>query len=314
MKLKRMHWFGIVSAGILILVDLIYFFIKKDTNLFLFLLGIGLGILFLPFVIGVILENRKDQDMAEMFLEFSRNLAESVATGTPVSKSIINMKKKNFGSLSPHVEKLANQISLGIPVGKALETFASDIGNSVISRAVSLIREAERAGGEIDYILESVAKSISEVDKLKKERKAGIYNLVVQGYIVFFIFIGIMLIMQFHILPLASSAGAFGRFATGDISAVSFQCSDSIDNDGDGKIDLEDSECTSAQDSSESDEGFSTEKLARPFLFLLVAQGLLAGITIGKLAEGNIKAGLKHSFILSIAAILISTGANVFLR
>src|SRR3989338_4710894 len=222
MKLKRMHWFGIISAGILGLVNTIYFLMRegKDFNLFMFLSGISLGILCLPFVIGVVLENKKEQEMTEMFLEFSRNLAESVATGTPVSKSIINVRKNNYGSLTPYVNKLANQISLGIPVGRALETFASDVGSKVVRRAVALIMEAERAGGEIDYILESVAKSISEVDKLKKERKAAIYSLVVQGYIIYFIFIGIMLIMQFHILPLAASAGTFGKFTVSDLTAL----------------------------------------------------------------------------------------------
>ncbi|MDO8508461.1 MAG: type II secretion system F family protein [Nanoarchaeota archaeon] len=288
MEFKRMHWFGIIAAAVLIAVDIIYYVIRKDANLLLFLLGISAMILFLPFIIGIVLENKKEQEITEMFLEFSRNLAESVATGTPISKSIINIKKKNYGELTPHIEKLANQISLGIPVGRALETFASDVGSNVVNRAVALIREAERAGGEIDYILESVAKSISEVDKLKKERKAAIYSLVVQGYIIFFIFIGIMLIMQFHILPLAASAGTFGKFTVGDLTS-------------------------SLPDSANKQEGLDVQSLSRPFLALLVAQGLLAGFTIGKLAEGSIKAGMKHSFILAITAFLVSTGANLFL-
>lgn len=289
MALKRMHWFGIISAVILGLANTAYFFIRKDVNLFLFLMGIILSILFLPFVVGIVLENRKEEQMTEMFLEFSRNLAESVSTGTPVSKSIVNMKKKNYGELSVYIEKLANQISLGIPVGQALETFADDVGSNVISRAVALIREAERAGGEIDYILESVAKSISEVDKLKKERKAAIYSLMVQGYIIFFIFIGIMLVMQFQILPLLGSAGSFGNFNLEQLTNLNSDASV-----GGNKIDV--------------------DSLARPFVFLLMVQGLLAGMTIGKLSEGTIKSGLKHSFILVIAAFLISSGANLFLK
>src|SRR3989338_584774 len=210
MAIKKMYLFGIISATILMAVDLIYFMMKKDFNLFLFLAGLSMAILCLPFIMGIVIEGRKDEEMNEMFLEFSRNLAESVSTGTPISKSIINVRKKNYGSLTPHVQKLANQIALGIPVGKALDTFALDVNNNVIKRAIGLIREAERAGGEIDYILDSVAKSISEVEKLKKERKAAIYSLVVQGYIIFFIFIGIMLVMEYKILPLATGVSSLG--------------------------------------------------------------------------------------------------------
>jgi archaeal flagellar protein FlaJ len=288
MRLKKMHWFGIIAASFLIVIDLFAFLNKEDLNLFIFLIGIASGILFLPFVIGIILENKKDDERVEMFLEFSRNLSESVAIGTPVSKSIVIMRKKNYGFLTPHIQKLANQISLGIPVGSAFRNFASDVGSPIISRAIALIREAERAGGEIDYILDSVAKSIAEVSRLKKERKAAISSIVVQGYIIFFIFIGIMLVMQFKIVPLTANVGIGGGFSVDSITEVSSEREEEI-------------------------ESFSQRTFARPFLYLLLAQGLLAGLTIGKLAEGRIKAGIKHSAILASSAFLISSGATLFL-
>jgi len=285
MRLKKMHWFGIVFAGITIVIAGIFYLNGEDANLFLFLVGIAFTIVALPFVAGLIIENKQEQEINEMFLEFSRNLAESVTTGTPISKSIINMRKKNYGYLSQHISKMANQIELGIPVQKAFETFANDVGSPVIRRAVALISEAEKAGGEIDYILESVAKSIAEIEKLKKERRAAIYNLVVQGYIIFFIFIGIMLVMEFQILPLAGSAGGIGKFTIEGLAATT----------------------------SDQTAVVNVQELSSPFLFLLVTQGILAGLTIGKLSEGSIKAGVKHSFIMAIAAFLISSGANLFL-
>jgi flagellar protein FlaJ len=288
MRLKKLNIIGIVFGVIILLIDVIFFLNMEDKNLFLFVLGIAVGIITIPFIIQLALENKKDEEIGERFLEFSRNLAESVVTGTPISKSIINMKKKNYGLLSPYIEKLANQIELGISVNRALHNFARDVDNPVISRAVALITEAERAGGEIDYILESVAKSISEVEKLKKERKAAIYSLVVQGYIIFFIFIGIMLVMQFKILPLAAGASSLSV--------------------GAGLNPLQGTGVAKA-----TAGGLTPEDLARQFLYLLLAQGLFAGLTIGKVAEGSIKAGIKHSFILTITAFLISTGANYFL-
>ena len=272
------------------IVDALFFLNAEDMNLFFFILGIALVIILSPFMLNIILENKKEQEIDEMFLEFSRNLAESVNTGTPVSKSIINMRKKNYGPLSLHVQKLANQIELGIPMHRALHNFGSDVGSPVINRAIALIMEAERAGGEIDYILDSVANSISEIDKLRKERKAAIYNLVVQGYIIFFIFIGIMLVMQFKILPLTTGGTTIG-FLTTDVNQL--------------------------KDFSPSDvstQGLTPQIITRQFLYLLIAQGIFAGLTIGKLAEGTMKAGIKHSFILSITAFLVSSGANLFLK
>jgi len=278
-----MHWIGIVAGVIMLAIDFIFFW--GEERMLFFLGRIEVGVAALPFIVGLIIEGRTEEGINNMFLEFARNLAESVGAGTPVSKSIVNMKNKNYGLLSPHIVKLANQIELGIPVGNAFQTFANDIGSPVIKRAVSLIREAERAGGEIDYILESTAKSIAEVEKLKKERKAAIYNLVVQGYIIFFIFLGIILVMEYKIIPMTTSVSGF--------STDSFD----VANIGEDVA---------------SEGGLTSEQFTRPFLYLLLVQGLFAGLTIGKLTEGSIKKGIKHSFILMIVAFLVSTGARLF--
>ena len=290
MKLKKIHWIGIVFGAILLLVAAIFFMSPEDRNLFVFLMGLAFASCVLPFIIEINVENKRDQEIGEMFLEFSRNLAESVTTGTPVSKSIINMRARNYGSLNPYVQKLGNQIALGIPVSRALQTFAYEVDNPIVTRAVTLISEAEKAGGDIDFILESAAKSIAEVEKLKKERKSAVSSLMVQGYIIFFIFIGIMLVMEYKILPLTSGIGQFGGL---NLNAQSLQ-----------NIDVSRVSSTSSQE---------IQDLASPFLYLLLSQGFFAGLVIGKLTEGTIKSGLKHSFILTITALLVSTGVRVAL-
>jgi len=286
MRLKKMHWFGIIAAAVIILIDIVFFY--NNEKMLLFLFGIALGVAALPFVIGLTLENEREGKINEMFLEFSRSLAESAATGTPISKGIVNMRKKNYGVLNPSVKKLSNQIELGIPVDKALQTFAKDLNSPVVQRAVALIREAEKAGGEIAYILDSTAKSISEVEKLKKERKSAIYSLVVQGYIIFFVFIGIILVMEFKILPLTAGLGSFVGLP-GEAGAEGF-----------------------SEDTGEYGGDFNPEEFTRPFLYLLLTQGLFVGLVIGKLTEGSIKKGVKHSFILMITAFLMSSGARLF--
>jgi len=286
-----MHWVGIITGIVAFVINLIVFFVYKDFNLFLFIMGIVVAVAVLPFVLGVTLAGKREQEISSMFLEFSRNLSESVSTGTPVSKSIINMSRKNYGPLTPYIKKLANQIRLGIPVHRAMETFSDDVGSPVIRRAVELISEAERAGGEIGQILESVARSISEIEKLKAERKAAIFNLIVQGYIIFFIFIGIMLVMEYKIIPLTAGLGAsFTGLGGGTtISGLGEASGTAVAS------------------------GIDTAALARPFLYLLLAQGFFTGLTIGKLAEGSLKAGIKHSFVLVMLAFLLSTGARAFL-
>jgi flagellar protein FlaJ len=272
MEIKKIHWIGIISSLVIIVVSL--FFI--NTKFFFFMIGIGVLIGVSPFVYSIVSETKASNEKEEMFLEFSRNLVESVKTGTPISKSIINIKHKSYGVLSPHVEKLANQISMGIPLNIALKTFSREINNRSISRALTLIGQAERAGGDIGRILEAVTEAVRVSDKLKKERKATVSTLVVQGYIIFFVFVIIILVMQFQIIPMISGianvgiAGILGGSETGAQQEVSIS-----------------------------------------FLYLLLVQGFFSGLAIGKLAEGSIKAGIKHSFALMLMSFLVSAVANI---
>ncbi len=293
-KLNRSHWVGIIAGIILILISIILYktgfgFSSKplmDSKMLSFVLGISFAIIGLPFFINLIIEGRRENNVEQMFLEFVRDLVEGVRSGTPINKTIINLQNKDYGSLNVYISKLGNQIAMGIPVKEALDIFAKDINNSVISRSVSLIREAERSGGEIESILDSVTFSVNQIEKLKKERAAAIYSLTVQGYIIFMIFIVIMLVLEFQILPMAAKLGSSSDFSTDGLSAIGAS--------------------STALNSSPAD-------FTKPFFFLLLTQGLFAGLIIGKISEGTVRAGYKHSFVLVLLAWLISSGAEKFI-
>ena len=258
-------------------------FVLSNPNFFFLLIGLGFLVGLAPFVLSIMHENKVATEKEEMFLEFSRNLVESVKTGTPISKSIINVKDKAYGELSPHVKKLANQIIMGIPLNTALKVFSRDLNNKTVSRAITLIGQAERAGGEIGEILEAVAGAVSMSDKLKKERKAAISTLVVQGYIIFIVFLVIILVMQFQILPMVSGVSDIGDIGIAGMGSVG------------------------------STGGISQDEMSSSFLYMLLIQGFFTGLAIGKLSEGNVKGGIKHSFALMLLAFFISAGANILM-
>ena len=275
MILKKIHKIGMIAGGVIILLSFLLF----RTRFFFFLIGIGIIVEIFPFVLSMITESKIASEKEEMFLEFIRNLVESVKTGTPISKSIINMRKKSYGVLSQHVYKLANQISLGVPFNMALNIFSMDVNNKNVSRALTLIGQAERAGGDIGKILESVTRAVTMSDKLKKERKTAISTLTTQGYIIFFVFMVIVLIMQFYIVPMVSGIAEIGTFGVSEVTTAG--------------------------------GGIGAEEISSAFFYLLLVQGFFSGLTIGKLSEGTIKAGIKHSFSLMFIAFIISSIANL---
>ncbi|HIH52011.1 hypothetical protein COT60_01650 [Candidatus Pacearchaeota archaeon CG09_land_8_20_14_0_10_30_9] len=276
MEFKDRDLIGIVIAIVAIAAARFYF----DPKYFALIAGAGIIIGALPIIMRVVKENKIAQEKEDMFLEFSRNLVESVKTGTPISKSIVNVADKNYGYLTPHVKKLANQIALGIPLTKALDIFSKDADNNSISRSLTLIGQAERAGGDIGEILEAVADAVSMTDKLKKERKSVISSLVSQGYIIFLVFIIILLVLQFQIVPMVSGIGSVG-------GTLGFGVGSSFDP-------------TTGQ-----------QEIASAFLYLILVQGFFTGLTIGKLSEGTFKAGIRHSFSLMFLSFIISTAANL---
>jgi pilus assembly protein TadC len=141
MEMKKIHYIGLGAAVLIIALS----FLFRDTKLFFLMVGIGVLVGALPFVISLMNESREENEKEEMFLEFTRNLVESVKTGTPISKSIMNVKDKGYGVLGIHIKKLANQISLGIPLSMALQVFAKDVNNTTVSRTIILIGQAEKS-------------------------------------------------------------------------------------------------------------------------------------------------------------------------
>jgi flagellar protein FlaJ len=276
MEIRKIHWIGIISSLIIIASSLFFL----GTNLSVLIIGIGILVGIAPFVFSTVIETKEMTEKEEMFLEFARNLVESVKTGTSVSKSIINVKDKPYGVLSGNIKKLANQIYMGIPLNLALQIFSKDVNNKTIDRALTLIGHAEKAGGEIGEILEAVAGAVSMSDKLKKERRAVISTLVVQGYIIFFVFTIIILVMQFKILPMVA-----------------------------GIVDVEGGGGAAVGIAGSA----AQEEISSAFLYLLLVQGLFSGLTIGKLSEESFKAGIKHSFALMITSFFVSTIAKFFI-
>ena len=280
MKLKTRHIIGIIIGVALIAISLILF---RSSNFIKPLIVFGVIIATIQFWVDMITENKRQNELELQFLEFSRALESTVRSGIPIPKAIKQISSSDYGALTPYVKKLTNQLDWGIPLSEAFIVFAKDTNNKVVKKSVSILNEAERSGGNIEVVLNAVTNSVLQIKKIKEERKANAYSQLVQGYIIFFIFIAIMLILQIYLMP-----------QLGDISGALFQGLRG------GFVNYV--ETGGAETSSQLN-------LENIFLALISIQGIFAGLMIGKFAEGEIKAGIKHSLILTISGYFISTMA-----
>lgn len=274
--LKTEHYAAFVGMLLAIIADIILSF-GKWYFFPILVVVVLLGIL--PFILDFFNEIKRQKEIETKFLEFVRNLVETVRSGVNIPQAIAQVKNSgaNFGALSPYVNKLANQLEWGYPLHNAFTVFAKDTRNPVIERSVSIVIQAEKSGGDMASVLEAVTQSVLEVKQIKDEMKSSAYNQIIQGYVIFFVFVGIMIVMQIFLLP---KLGDIGSEIGGSIGGM-------MGGGGTSPVEKAD--------------------LSPIFILTVIVQGLFAGIMLGLFSEGKISPGIKHSIILMTVGYLIIT-------
>src|SRR3989344_4466431 len=274
LELKPKHYAGIIVGIIIILLDFILFFNytgKVGPTGWVFnpiiVIGIFFGSIF--FIIDYLKIAEKQKEIEQKFLEFVRS-------GVSIPQAILHVSNSDYGALTPYVKKLAHQIEWGYPLKSALNIFANDTQNEVIKRAIAIVIEAEKSGGDIGSVLEAVTDSVVEIKKVKEERKTNASSQTLQGYIIYAVFIGVMVMLQVFLIPKISTLSADVGTGLGG-AGVGFQ-----------------------QTTSEA------INFGPIFITLILVQGLFAGLMIGKFAEGSYKEGIKHSLIMMLGGYLIT--------
>lgn len=283
MKFRNVYIIGGLVSLALLISDFFIFFSFKDpvgptARWFYPMFIISLCVAGVHPLIDFLKEMKYQKRVEEKFVDFSRDLESAVKSGISIPSAILQAAQKDYSELTPFIKKLANQIKLGIPIHKALVTFAENTKNSMIKRSIAIVIEAEASGGDIENVLKSVTDAMVSVKKLKEERKSSTYGQIVQGYIVYFVFIGIMLVLQLKLFPQLAKAGA----ATGDTGMNILGASGAA----------------------------APVNLDVIFFALVMIQGLFAGLMIGKFSEGTIKSGIIHSIVLCVLAALAVTTAK----
>lgn len=197
-----------------------------------------------------------------MFPHFLRDVTENINAGMTLPQAIRTVTNNDYSILTPHVKEMSAKISWGISFERVLSDFGRKIGSESMNRTIQTIIEAHRSGGTMNTVLEAVADSLRELEKIKKERSSSVYGQMINGYLIYVVFLGVMIGLSAFLIPTF-------RF----------------------------------------DESAPDLQKVFPDLFrsLIVIQGFFAGLSVGKMAEGTLLAGVKHSLVLA------TFGYSVFL-
>ncbi|HID18938.1 TPA: type II secretion system F family protein [Candidatus Bathyarchaeota archaeon] len=254
-----------------------WLYLQPFPTLFQAVIAFSLGLAVAPVLLTYYVSYRRKKEMEEMFPVFMRDFVEAVRGGMNVPQAFERISKNDYRSLSPLIKKIAAQLEWGIPLEKVMRNFVKATGSRSIGRVVSSIIESHRFGGNLADTFEALSGAATEIDRLRKERTLYLQSQIITGYVVFFVFLGVMVALIRFLVPTLAEAGpvGLGVLRGGEERAV--------------------------------EAGQMAAAFRDIFFHLILIQGLFAGLSVGKMAEGSILPGLKHSLIM------ISLGALVFL-
>ena len=299
-EFKGKHLTGILTGLFLLTLNLSVF---QNTMMFGALLLISLGAIIIPFLLDYFAYNKREKEIEERFPDFVRNLVSAIRSGMPISRAVIYVSRTDYGPLNYYIKKMANQIEWHIPVKKVLLNFSEEVRSPMIKRALATVLEAEKSGGNIEDVLASITDSLLTIKKLRQERKASIQGQITQSYVIFFIFLGVLLTIQNVLIPYLSSMESPGTESiTGQPESQALS----------RLREAHSFDFSTPQTTIRSIAGWFTS-LSGIFMMLAIFQSFFAGIVLGKMAEGDYKSGLRHSFLMMFVAIVILTVANTIL-
>ncbi|MBN2454896.1 type II secretion system F family protein [Candidatus Woesearchaeota archaeon] len=293
LRFEKKHKVAIAAALFLLSIDALVFF---GSALFIPLIAVAVTVGWLPYWTDIFAENRKQKELETKFPEFVRNLTGAIKSGMPASQAVIQVADTDYGALTPYVKKLANQLEWSLPFHQAFQNFGQETNNGVIKRAIATMSQAEEAGGNVEDVLSAITESLLQIKKIREERRASIHAQVLQSYIIFFVFLGVMIIIQNLLIPYMS------EFSTGLDEGIGIGVGINT------KVPLDFSDPFAFVSSI----GGWALSIYGIFLMMSMIQGFFAGVVLGKLAEGDLTSGLKHSLIMATSAFIIITFAQGF--
>jgi flagellar protein FlaJ len=247
-------------------------------TIFLNFFGLGFFITFWPASFYWDRVKEKTNRMEEKFPDFLRDLAEYWKGGLSMTVAVQTLATSEYGALNHEVKKMSDQLSWGVAFGDVIEMFAVRVGTPLVMRAISLISEANRAGGKISDILVTAANDSREIKFLEGERKRSISSYISVIWTSYGVFLGVIVVLAKVFIPAIAGSNS----------------EPSDDGDAGGGQQL----------------GNMVIRNIEPLFFLTIfyygvtMQALGNGSMAGLMATGRFTSGMKHSGLMILMAML----------
>jgi archaeal flagellar protein FlaJ len=219
----------------------------------------------IPVAVLDFFEDRRMHNLEASLPNFFRDIAGMNDSGMTLPNAVHLVAGSEYGSLTPHVRQLDNEMSWGVGFVEGMYSFGKKLGAPLADRSVDLIAKASKAGGDISQVLHAAAKDTFEIVNLADERRNNmiIYVIIVLVSSAVFLFVIAILVSTFF--TTMATAGAAAQAAGAGSQFM-------------GRIDL---------------AGYK-----RLFSHAALIQAFFSGLAAGQMGEGRVIAGLKYSAVM----------------
>ncbi|MGC9079593.1 MAG: type II secretion system F family protein [Nanopusillaceae archaeon] len=195
--MKNLIFLAIIIALILIFMFIFNFPISKAI-----LNGTIIGLL--PYLIYQEINNRIEKEKEENFTRFLEDLIDLLKSGLSLPVALEEIEKTDYGRINSLIRNLSARINWGISVEESLLSFAEESNNRTIKRSIKSLIDIYKSGGNLEKSLEAVLNSLLEVKKIKEARRTAIHENIVDSFLVFVFFLGIVFTFEVFLLPFLS--------------------------------------------------------------------------------------------------------------
>ena len=232
---------------------------------------IALLIILIPYAVFYEIWARKVLSIQALVPDFLERMAGINQVGLTLAQAIAIMVNTNLGLLSYEIKRIKRDMDWGSNFTEALMRFEERISTPAISRTVTLITKASEMSGQIGEVLTIAASDAKMSETLKKERLGEMFIYTAIVYLSFFVFIFVVGVLSAQFLPVLAHIGTSGLPTTGPLSGL-------------GAIPI--------------------VTFNRLLYHACLVQAIFSGLIAGQLGESSLSAGVKHSCVLLIIALV----------
>ncbi len=255
----------------------------RNYALFVFI-GVFIGS-FLMFNAYLTLAVEKRKNFVENVLPDALELmAANMRAGYIPSKALLLSARSEFGPLSEAIKKSGKEIMTGKSLADGLSEIPKYIKSEILQRAINLINEGSKYGGQLVSLLDENAVDIRRKQAIKKEIKA---NIIMYG--IFIVFSGILgapvlYALSLYLITTLTSLGASSVASTEVMSKGVPLFKGGVTVSPDFLL------------------GFSVAAIMITTFF--------SGLIIGLIDTGKEKGGIKYVPVFMIMALIVFFGAR----